>query len=232
MTATSDQLAGRQAGVDVRDAHGPVTAVVLVLPGGREHSFEPTAPRQLAAVRMQPFASAISRRAARHGVAVWLLRYRCRGWNEPECSPVVDARWALAEVRRRHGAVPVVLVGHSMGGRTAFAVGDDEAVTGICALAPWCEKTDVTAHLADRTILIVHGSRDRVTSPRRSRQFAKHAAAAGARVAYLPIRGEMHAMVFRPRLWHRLATGFTTARLGITAMPSRVERAFSEPSYN
>ncbi len=215
MTNTADRLADRQATVETWPAKEPVTAVVLVLPGGKAHSFAPTTRRQLTRTRMRPFARALSRRGARHGVEVWLLRYRCRGWNAPECSPVADARWALAEAHRRHGDVPVVVLGHSMGGRTALAVGGDDAIVGICALAPWCEKGDSAEHLAGRTMLIAHGTADRVTSPRASRRFAERAAAAGAEVEYLPIRGEMHAMVLRWRLWHRLAVDFAMTRLGI-----------------
>ena len=176
--------------------------------------------------RMRPFAKVISRRGAKRGVAVWTLRYRVRGWNGEERSPVQDAEWALAEIRRRHGEVPVVLVGHSMGGRTAFAVGGEEMVAGICALAPWCEKADPVDQLARKTVLIAHGGADRVTSPKYSRRYADRAGAAGARVGYLSIRGETHAMVFRWRLWHRIAAGFAMAMLGFEPMPARLQRGF------
>lgn len=212
--------------LEVRPAVGEVTAVVLILHGGRANSFEPTKPSQLTAVRMRPFMKAISRASAKRGVAVWLLRYRVRGWNGDDRSPVADAQWAMAEIRRRHGEVPVVLVGHSMGGRTAFAIGGDPAVAGICALAPWCEKADPVEQLAGKTVLIAHGSADRVTIPKYSRRYADRAAAAGARVGYLLLKGEMHAMVFRWRTWHRIASGFALAMLGFEPMPRRMQRAF------
>jgi alpha-beta hydrolase superfamily lysophospholipase len=214
--------------LEIRPAAGDVTAVVLILHGGRANSFEPTKPSQLTAVRMRPFMNAISRRTADRGVAVWMLRYRVRGWNGDDRSPVADAEWALAEIRRRHGDVPVVLVGHSMGGRTAFAVGGDPVVAGICALAPWCEKADPVAQLAKKTVLIAHGSADRVTVPKYSRRYADRAAAAGARVGYLIVRGEMHAMVFRWRWWHRTASGFALAVLGYEPLPRRLQRAFTD----
>jgi alpha-beta hydrolase superfamily lysophospholipase len=213
--------------LEIRPAAGDVTAVVLILHGGRANSFAPTKPSQLTAVRMRPFMKAISRRAAKRGVAVWMLRYRVRGWNGDDRSPVADAQWALAEIKRRHGDVPVVLVGHSMGGRTAFVVGGDPAVDGICALAPWCEKADPVDQLAGKTVLIAHGSADRVTLAKYSRKYADRAAAAGARVGYLSVKGEMHAMVFRWRWWHRLATSFALAALGFEPMPRRLERAFT-----
>src|SRR3954453_4781451 len=141
-------------------AAGATAAVVLVLPGGRADSFEPTSTRHLSAVRMRPFARSLSRRGRRRGLVVWLVRYRYRGWNGEEMSPVPDARWALQEVRRRHGDVPVVLVGHSMGGRTAMRVADDPSVRAVVALAPWLPDGEPVEHLAGRSVLIVHGTLD------------------------------------------------------------------------
>jgi predicted esterase len=211
--------------VDVLDSDGPTTAVVIVLRGGKVNSYAPTEVSQLTAVRMRPFAKLIHRRGRSHGVAVWSVRYRYRGWNGEAKSPVADTQWALEEVRRRHGEVPVVLVGHSMGGRTAFAVGGDPAVVGICALAPWTEPTDPYEHLAGKTVLIVHGTLDRVTSPRGSFKYAVKLARVGATVGYYRVPGEMHAMVFRWRLWHRIAADFALGALGRAAMPDRIARA-------
>jgi alpha-beta hydrolase superfamily lysophospholipase len=206
---------------------GDTTAVVLVLPGGKAKSFEPADPRQLAAVRMRPFAASLHRRGRGRGVAVWTVRYRYRGWNGKHRSPVADVEWALSEVRRRHGDVPVVLVGHSMGGRTALAAAGDPLVKGVCALAPWIESGDSVAQLAGRSVLIVHGSIDTVTSPRASRNFADRAAEVAARVGYISLPGEMHAMVFRWPTWHRLATDFTMGLLGVSPMPGRIDRTFN-----
>ncbi|MGR4852480.1 alpha/beta fold hydrolase [Streptomyces sp. LARHCF252] len=49
-----------------------------------------------------------------------------------------DARRALGELARRAGDVPVVLVGHSMGGRAALRAADAPQVRAVPALAPWC----------------------------------------------------------------------------------------------
>jgi alpha-beta hydrolase superfamily lysophospholipase len=213
--------------VVVREPNGEATAVVLVLSGGKAHSFELADPGQLTALRMRPFVTSLHRSGRRHGVAVWTVRYRYRGWNGEQRSPVADVQWALAEVRRRHGDVPVVLVGHSMGGRTALAAAGDPMVKGVCALAPWTEKGDPVSQLGGRSVLIVHGSADMVTSPRGSRSFAQRASQVAARVGYISLRGEMHAMVFRWSTWHRLATGFSLGVLGISPMPRRIERAFA-----
>jgi dienelactone hydrolase len=215
------------ATVDVMAAEGETTAVVLVLGGGKPRSFDPTDPGQLTAVRMRPFAKDLHRLGRRLGLAVWTVRYRYRGWNGAKRSPVADVTWALDEVRRRHGDVPVVLVGHSMGGRTALATAGDPAVRGVCALAPWTEAGDPVEQLAGATVLIAHGNLDRVTSPRASRQYARRAAQVAARVGYISILGDLHAMVFRWRTWHRLATGFTLGALGFTPMPGQIERAFA-----
>jgi acetyl esterase/lipase len=214
--------------VAVRAAEGETKAVVLVLGGGRANSFDPSDPSQLTALRMRPFATTLHRRGRRRGVAVWTVRYRYRGWNGLDRSPVADVQWALDEVRRRHGDVPVVIVGHSMGGRTALAVGGDPSVQGICALAPWTERADPVDQLAGKTILVVHGTLDMVTSPRGSRAYARHAAAAGAAVGYIAMPGEMHAMVLRWSVWHRLASGFALGVLGFAPMPRRITRALAQ----
>jgi dienelactone hydrolase len=189
------------------------SAVALVLPGGRADSFDPAEDRHLSRVRMRPFARGLHRRGRSAGVAVWLLRYRYRGWNGSEMSPVPDAHWALAEVRSRHGDVPVVLVGHSMGGRTALRVAGDPAVEGVVALAPWLLDTEPTEQLADRQVLIAHGDRDRVTSPELSRRYAERAATVTG-VRHVTVRGDAHAMLLRWPTWHRLATGFALDVLG------------------
>jgi pimeloyl-ACP methyl ester carboxylesterase len=198
--------------VAVRPARGTTTAVVLVLPGGRADSFELAGSRQLSGVRMRPFARQIHRRARRKGVAVWQLRYRYRGWNGDEMSPVPDARWALDEVRRRHGEVPVVLLGHSMGGRTALRVAGDESIRAVVALAPWLLDSEPTEQLAGRRVLIAHGDADRVTNPQASRRYADRAARI-TEVRYVTVSRGRHAMVFRARTWHRLATSFVLAVL-------------------
>jgi dienelactone hydrolase len=180
----------------------------VVLPGGRSDSFELAQARQLSAVRMWPIARALHRAGRDDGLAVWLLRYRYRGWNGEEMSPVADTQWALDEVRRQHGHVPVVLAGHSMGGRTALRVAGDELVQGVVALAPWLLDTEPVDQLAGRRILILHGTRDHVTSPRASRRYADRARAVTDDIDYVAIRGETHAMLLRPRTWNRLTSEF------------------------
>jgi pimeloyl-ACP methyl ester carboxylesterase len=227
MSAPVNEQVDLKPSVEVLAADGETTAVAMVLHGGKEASLVPDDLGQLAAVRMRPFASMLHRRGRAHGLAVWTVRYRYRGWNGAQRSPVADATWALDEVRRRHGDIPVVVVGHSMGGRTALAVGGDRSIRGVCALAPWTEAGDPVAQLAGGTVLIAHGDMDRVTSPRGSRDFARRTAQIAARVGYIAVRGDQHAMLFRWRTWHRIATGFTLGVLGIAPMPRRIEQALA-----
>lgn len=194
---------------------------MLLLHGGQERSYRADGPRTLSSARMRPFARAIHGEGADHGVAVWSVSYRVRGWNDEDMSPVHDARWALEEVRRRHGAVPVVLVGHSMGGRTAVRVLDDASVVGMVGLAPWLP--DEPAGLArDRRVLLAHGAADRVTDPDRTLAWAEAARPAARSVTYVRLRASGHLLLRRAGLWTDLAVGFSLASLGIEPAVGRV----------
>ncbi len=182
--------------------HRDAGTVVLLLHGGQDRSLV-RAPRGVAYLRMVPFARAIVRSTRDEQVAVWLLRNRYRGWNDPELHPVADARWALDRARERHPGAPVVLVGHSMGGRVALRVADHPSVAGVCALAPWVEASEPTGPVAGKTVLIAHGEKDRVTDPRLSAAYAE---AVGA--TYVPVRGGDHSMLRRFRVWNDIVTGF------------------------
>lgn len=189
-------------------ARGQTRAVVLLLYGGKAESRAPSQPWHLSGVRLRPFARAIARRAARKGVATWTLRYRVRGWNGAAESPVADARWALHEIRRRHGEVPIVLVGHSMGGRTALRVADDPAVVGIVGLAPWLPEGEPRARLGGRRLMVLHGTLDRWTDPRASAAYVEAARAEGVAAGWVPMTGHGHFMLRSPGRWKRLTTEF------------------------
>lgn len=191
----------------------PVRGIALVLHGGQANSFAAAGPRQLTALRMVPFARALRRAGASRGLTVWSLGYRYRGWNGTHASPVADAEWALDRVRRRHGKLPVILVGHSMGGRTALRVAGDPLVHGVVALAPWVPEGEPVDQLAGRRLLIMHGTADRVTDPRESMAFADRARQVTDDVTYRSIPGENHALLRKPSLWHRLTTEFVLEEL-------------------
>jgi alpha-beta hydrolase superfamily lysophospholipase len=178
--------------------------MVLVLHGGQATSTEPGR-RGLAWARMVPFAAGIHRATRHDDVAVWLLRYRVRGWNGPAEDPVADTRAALEAARRLHPGAPIVLVGHSMGGRVALRLAAGPEVAGVCALAPWIEPEDPVRRTGAR-VLIAHGDQDRVTDPRAS---AAYAAAIGAE--FVPVPGETHGLLRHPLSWQRLTVGFVTS---------------------
>ncbi|MDT7741142.1 MAG: hypothetical protein QOE59_220 [Actinomycetota bacterium] len=220
--------------------HGSGTAgVALVLHGGRPDGHQDAGGVLLSHVRMVPFGQAIARcvgasdaaggrTAARRGVETALLRYRVRGWNEPDLDPVRDARWALDDVRRRHGDdVRVVLVGHSMGARAALRVGGDPNVVGVAALAPWLGGNEPTDHLRDQTLLIAHGDRERMTDPRASLAFATRVARISDRVARFDVHGDGHAMLRRAGEWHGLVARFTLAALGLEPFDEAVANAMA-----
>ncbi|MEU3269536.1 alpha/beta hydrolase [Saccharomonospora sp. NPDC006951] len=194
---------------------GPVSGVALVLHGGAEFSSAAVPPWRLAYLRMLPFAIALSRSGAWHGLDVRLLRNRVRGWNEPAMDPLADARWALGRIRAERPGVPVVLVGHSLGGRVALRAADDPAVTGTCALAPWTPEGEPVEPVSGRAVLIAHGTQDRVTSPAESFRYAEKADPKAARLARFEVAGEGHAMVRRPWLWNRLVVTFVLRTLGL-----------------
>jgi len=176
---------------------------------------------------MRPFARAIEAARGDHAVATWILRSRVRGWNGDEASPVPDARWALDQVRAAHGDVPVVLVGHSLGGRTALRVTGDPSVVAVAALAPWLPSGEPVEQLAGRTVLIAHGTLDTTTSPRASLEYARRAYAVTPDVCRIEVRRERHAMLWRHRVWHRLVAGFVLGAVGDHPMPAPVADALS-----
>ena len=163
---------------------------------------------------MRPFAASLHRHGARRGLAVWSVRYRVRGWNGELASPLADVRSALDQVADRHPGAPVVLVGHSMGGRVAMRLAGERAVVAAVGLAPWLPAGEPVEQLAARKILLMHGDRDRVTSLRATQRFAERASDR-ADVELVVVRGETHAMLLRAPLWHRRTTKFVLSVLGL-----------------
>jgi pimeloyl-ACP methyl ester carboxylesterase len=207
--------------VEVHPPDGATRAVVLVLHGGKADSFEPSEAAHLSSRRINPFVRALHRQGRAHGVAVWKLRYRVRGWNGRERSPAHDAQWALEEVRRRHGGVPVVLVGHSMGGRAAVHVLGDPSVIGLVALCPWLPSEPFEGAWG-KDVVIAHGIIDRWTSPRETREWAAAARPLAASLLYVRVRRTGHFMLRRSGLWTDLAVGFALTWLGVDPSVGRV----------
>lgn len=153
-------------------------AMVLVLHGGAERTRRPVDGRSLSWRRGRALARHLAGRLSDDDIGVALLRYRVKGWNAglaPLPSPVPDARWALDALTREHG-VPVAIVGHSMGARTAAAVADHPSVRGIVALAPWFPPDEPIEPLAGKILRAGHGRRDKITSAKATRRFVARAA--------------------------------------------------------
>ncbi|NSL43173.1 alpha/beta fold hydrolase, partial [Streptomyces sp. 8P21H-1] len=153
----------------------PARAAVLFLHGGRADSHVPSRPWHLAPLRMRPFVRAVARATPDDGVLLAEVRYRVRGWNGGDADALLDARRALDEVLRVAGDVPVVLVGHSMGGRAALRAASAPQVRAVLALAPWCPAGEPVGQLRDKDVVVLHGDRDRVTDPRAAMAFVRRA---------------------------------------------------------
>jgi predicted esterase len=183
-------------------------ALILMLHGGRAEGRAPVDERSASWRRSRWMMGQISGRAHRAGAAVWLLRYGVRGWNAgggAEPSPVPDARWALDQARHELGGLPIVLLGHSMGARTAVAVADDPAVTGVVALAPWLPPGEPHRALAGKHLAAAHGSADRITSAKATRAFVRRAEPVTASAEFHDMGRVGHYMFRRVPAWNEFA---------------------------
>lgn len=186
------------------DPPGAPRAAILMLHGGRERSTAPVDSRSASWRRSAAMQRSITARAHAAGAATRLLRYRQRGWNGGT-GPVEDARWALAEVRRELGEVPVVLLGHSMGARTSVHVADDDAVVGVVGLAPWFPPGEPVAALAGKRLVAAHGRRDRITSYRATAEFVERARAVASAAELRDMGPVGHYMFKRMAAWNEVA---------------------------
>ena len=207
-----------------------VRSIVLVLHGGQARSAATVRRTQFSYLRMVPFARFLHRRGGGRGMSVRILRYRYRGWNEPELHPVQDARWALTQLWDQHRDASIVLLGHSMGGRAALRVADHPAVTAVCALAPWTLDDEPVRQLAGRSVLIAHGDREHMTDPRLSYRFAVRAKQVTSRVCRFNVLGDGHAMLRRARDWSELVARFVEAELGLRKPDPLIEDAMRRPA--
>jgi pimeloyl-ACP methyl ester carboxylesterase len=180
-------------------------AMVLVLHGGKDRSRAAVTGRSLSWQR----AAALGRTLGRHlhddGVGVRLLRYRSVGWNVDGADKIADARWALDRIRDAAGEVPVVLVGHSMGGRTACHTADHPLVRGVVALAPWLPPDESVATLTGKEIHAAHGRRDRITRARDTRAYVERAAEVASAASFTDMGDRGHYLLTGIHAWNRFA---------------------------
>ncbi len=198
--------------------------VVLVAHGGQASSTTPTSALQPAVLRMIPVAVAIRQALRGSGAVVQRPRFRVRGWNGAQASPVGDLNEALDAIAAEFGPVPVVLVGHSMGARAAVRAAGHPAVSAVAGLAPWLPPGEPAGQLAGRRVLLAHGTADSITSPAETWAFLEQARAV-TEVAAVELRDGDHPMLRRARLWHAIAAEFARAALGMTARDATLAAA-------
>ncbi|MEU6008180.1 alpha/beta hydrolase [Streptomyces sp. NPDC047453] len=176
-----------------------VGGAVLLLPGGQEVSTRRPSP-VLAAASVRTLGRRLARAGREEGLAVHVVHYRYRGWNGAEAHPARDAAWAVEEVVRCYGDVPVCLAGLDMGGRAALHAAGHETVNSVVAIAPWLPEADMAAspepvrQLAGRRVLIVHGTNDERTDPELSFRFAERAKKANRDVCRFEVHADRHGL--------------------------------------
>jgi dienelactone hydrolase len=152
--------------------------------------------------RAQGLARALERPLKRDGIGVWVLRYRTVGWNGDGADKIADARQALELAGAELGDVPVVLVGHSMGGRTACRAADHRLVRGVVALAPWLPPGDPIDALAGRELHAAHGRRDHITRARDTRAYVDRASEVASAASFTDMGDRGHYMVRGVHAWN------------------------------
>jgi pimeloyl-ACP methyl ester carboxylesterase len=186
------------------DPHG----LVVLLHGGAAHGSAPVDERSLAYRRTRWMFRAITEELVAGGIGVGLLRFSVKGWNSRpghQPSPVGDARAALGDLHATHPDLPIVLLGHSMGARTAAWVVDEPGVVGVVGLAPWFPKDDHVDAFAGKHLVAAQGRRDRITSPRHSRIFVERAAEVAEEARFIDMGGLGHYLLRGADRWNRVA---------------------------
>ena len=209
---------------------GETRGVALFCHGGTASSLAPPKARALSLVRMRALEMFVRRELGTRGVETALVRYRVAGWNGDAADAYQDVHWSIERLRAELGKdVPIVLVGHSMGGRAALKAGGDPQVTAVCALAPWTPPGEPVMQLRDQTVVILHGAADRWVPARLSADFAVRARRAGARVARFTTPGG-HSMLRHAHRWHEFARDVVLAGTGLEPMRADVANALQLPS--
>ncbi|GCD35301.1 alpha/beta hydrolase [Streptomyces chrestomyceticus JCM 4735] len=172
--------------------------VALLLPEGGPSGTRRPSPLSTLAAR--PLAARLARAGRTEGLVAHVVHYRCRGWNGTAAHPAADAAWALDEVVRRYGDVPVCLAGTGMGARAALHAAGHPAVTSVLALAPWIPDLGPEAdsvpvkQLAGRQVLLVHGTNDERTDPDLSYRYAERAKKINRDVCRFEVHSDGHSL--------------------------------------
>lgn len=187
------------------DAPGRTRALVLVLHGGKARSETEVGGRNLSWRRALGLARAVGRAVHDEGTGLWVLRYATSGWNGDGTGRIEDSRWALDRIRAEHGDLPVAIVGHSLGGRTACRVADHHLVRGVVALAPWLPRTEPVDALAGRTLHAAHGRRDHITSAADTQAYVDRARDVAAEASFTDMGNLGHYLLRGVPAWNAFA---------------------------
>ncbi|MGW1228332.1 alpha/beta hydrolase [Streptomyces sp. NPDC001478] len=202
--------------VTAAGASTAVSGVVLLLPDGEPYSYRRPSPFSYAF--QLPLARALARAGRADGLAAHVVHYRCRGWNTTEAHLAADATWAVDEVVRRYGDVPVCLAGHGMGGRAALRAGGHDAVGAVFAMAPWLPDApdadpEPVKHLVGRQVLLVHGTNDHRSDPELSFRLAERAKKSNRDTCRFEVHSDGHSLRQHSSEVTALATDFVLGAL-------------------
>lgn len=199
MTEQSTPVRGARLGRTFGPEPAAVGGAVLLLPNGPDVSDRRPSPL-LATASVHALGRRLARAGRAEGLAVHVVHYRCRGWNGAEAHPAHDALWAVEEVVRRYGDVPVCLVGLGLGGRAALHAGGHEAVRSVVALAPRLPEDEAAIppesvkQLVGRRVLIVHGTNGGRADPELSFRFAERVKKVNRDVCRFEVHSDRHGL--------------------------------------
>ncbi|WP_030548007.1 prolyl oligopeptidase family serine peptidase [Streptomyces albus] len=203
-----------------------VSGAVLVLADGPPEGTGRPSPVTASAVL--PLARHLARAGHDDGLVVHAVHYRRRGWNGSAAHPVEDTAWAVDEVVRRYGDIPVCLAGTGMGARAALLAAGRPAVNCVLALAPWlpaegknAPDPDPVKQLAGRRVLLVHGTNDERADPEQSYRYAQRVKKANRDICRFEVHSDGHGLRQHRAEVRALAADFTLGSL--------FERGFSRP---
>lgn len=175
--------------------------VAVIIHGGKPGGPVRPAWTDPAYLVMAPFRRAI-RTASRGRIATVQVFVPGGGWDVEGPANPPALRRALAEVSGRFPGRPLHLVGHSSGAWVAVQVADEPLVRSVTALAPYLGAAEPVEHLRGRSVLVLHGVRDRVTSFERSESFVLRLQAAGGNASLVPMPGG-HLLARQAAAWRR-----------------------------